>query len=576
MKKNFAVLLSIFLVLSLFVGCGTNNEMTTEASSQVYEVAAQGYGGDMILEVEIEEDRIIGINILEHQETEGVSDMAIEEIPDRIIEAQSLMVDTVSGATLTSEGIIEGVKKAVVEAGLSLEDFMIERESTELQQGDIEETDIVIVGAGIAGIMAAMELEENYPELDFIILEKLPVYGGSIITTGGAIFAVDSRLHEEEGKETAMEDLVTYMEESSRKELNRDLIRNTFAFSEDTLNWYLDLGLPVDGELQPSSPHSDKLFTAWTEKRGQGLFRFLERVVAEQDFDVRLNSEITELIVEEDQVIGVMVQDPEKVYEIYAKKTLLSTGGFGSNDELMKRYASEFAEGVIATHGGATGDGFEMTEQFGTEVVGDGTMGTIVAPDGTPIINSTFMVNTEGQRFFNERDISYRVQRAIAEYADSKAYFISEEEHLDKDQLEEGLESGMIQKFNDLETLALELGINEEQLMKEIEEYRSALAENESPGFDLPAEDALSIEVGPYYVSPVVVRTFGTIPGIKVTGLGEVLDGNEEVVGNLYAAGELIAGNAFSYQYPGAGIGISFAANTGRLIAHEAAKSLVQ
>ncbi len=576
MKKNFAVLLSIFLVLSLFVGCGTNNEMTTEASSQVYEVAAQGYGGDMILEVEIEEDRIIGINILEHQETEGVSDMAIEEIPDRIIEAQSLMVDTVSGATLTSEGIIEGVKKAVVEAGLSLEDFMIERESTELQQGDIEETDIVIVGAGIAGIMAAMELEENYPELDFIILEKLPVYGGSIITTGGAIFAVDSRLHEEEGKETAMEDLVTYMEESSRKELNRDLIRNTFAFSEDTLNWYLDLGLPVDGELQPSSPHSDKLFTAWTEKRGQGLFRFLERVVAEQDFDVRLNSEITELIVEEDQVIGVMVQDPEKVYEIHAKKTLLSTGGFGSNDELMKRYAYEFAEGVIATHGGATGDGFEMTEQFGTEVVGDGTMGTIVAPDGTPIINSTFMVNTEGQRFFNERDISYRVQRAIAEYADSKAYFISEEEHLDKDQLEEGLESGMIQKFNDLETLALELGINEEQLMKEIEEYRSALAENESPGFDLPAEDALSIEVGPYYVSPVVVRTFGTIPGIKVTGLGEVLDGNEEVVGNLYAAGELIAGNAFSYQYPGAGIGISFAANTGRLIAHEAAKSLVQ
>ncbi len=575
MKRNLSLFIALLMVLTLFTGCGNGGEGAAEGTGETVEGIGTGYGGEIRVEVEIEGEEIKNITILEHQETEGISDMALEEMPDRITEGQSLSVDTVSGATLTSEGILEGVTNALQEAGLNPDDFMKSEESQERQQGELEETDVVIVGAGIAGIMAAMELEEHYPELDFILLEKLPVFGGAIVTTGGAIFAVDSYLHEEEGLEaTKMEDLVAYMEDSSQRSLNRELIENTFGYSEDTLNWYLDLGLSVEGDLQYSSPHSDKLFAAWTEGRGQGLYRFLEEVVAGRDFDIRLNSEVTELIVEEGEVVGVRVEDQEAVYEIHAEKTLLTTGGFGSNEELMERYAEPFADGVIASHGGATGDGFTMTENFGTEVVGDGTMGTIVAPDGSSVINSTFMVNREGQRFHNERDISYRVQRAIAEYADSKAHFISEEGDLDPEHLEQGLESGMIQKFEDLETLAEEMEIEKEGLLAEVKAYREALEEGESPGYDLPAEDALPLEEGPYYVSPVVVRTFGTIPGIHVSATGEVLNGEGEAVTNLYAAGELIAGNAFSYQYPGAGMGISFAANSGRLIADEAGRSL--
>ena len=575
MKRNLSLFIALLMVLTLFTGCGNGGEGAAEGTGETVEGIGTGYGGEIRVEVEIEGEEIKNITILEHQETEGISDMALEEMPDRITEGQSLSVDTVSGATLTSEGILEGVTNALQEAGLNPDDFMKSEESQERQQGELEETDVVIVGAGIAGIMAAMELEEHYPELDFILLEKLPVFGGAIVTTGGAIFAVDSYLHEEEGLEaTKMEDLVAYMEDSSQRSLNRELIENTFGYSEDTLNWYLDLGLSVEGDLQYSSPHSDKLFAAWTEGRGQGLYRFLEEVVAGRDFDIRLNSEVTDLIVEEGEVVGVRVEDQEAVYEIHAEKTLLTTGGFGSNEELMERYAEPFADGVIASHGGATGDGFTMTENFGTEVVGDGTMGTIVAPDGSSVINSTFMVNREGQRFHNERDISYRVQRAIAEYADSKAHFISEEGDLDPEHLEQGLESGMIQKFEDLETLAEEMEIEKEGLLAEVKAYREALEEGESPGYDLPAEDALPLEEGPYYVSPVVVRTFGTIPGIHVSATGEVLNGEGEAVTNLYAAGELIAGNAFSYQYPGAGMGISFAANSGRLIADEAGRSL--
>lgn len=576
-KRNLSLLIALLMVLTLFTGCGNGGEGAAEGTSKTVEGIGSGYGGEILVEVEIQGKEINGITILEHQESDGISDMALEEMPEKITEAQSLSVDTVSGATLTSEGILEAVAAALEEAGLNPDDFMKAEEAGELQQGDLEETDVVIVGAGIAGIMAAMELEEHYPELDFILLEKLPVFGGAIVTTGGAIFAVDSYLHEEEGLEaTEMNDLIAYMEDSSQRSLDQELIKNTFDYSEDTLNWYLDLGLSVEGDLQYSSPHSDKLFAAWTEDGGQGLYRFLEEVVAEQDFDLRLNSEVTELIVEDGEVVGVRVEDQETAYEIHAGKTLLSTGGFGSNEDLMERYAAPFADGVIASHGGATGDGFTMTEEFGTEVVGDGTMGTIVAPDGSPIINSTFMVNREGERFHNERDISYRVQRAIAEYADSKAYFISEEDDLDPEHLEQGLESGMIQKFEDLETLAEEMEIDKEGLLTEVRAYREALEEGESPGYDLPAEEALSLEEGPYYVSPVVVRTFGTIPGIHVSSTGEVLDGEGETVPNLYAAGELIAGNAFSYQYPGAGMGISFAANTGRLIADEAGKSLME
>ena len=187
MKKSLSLLVCVVMFISLLTGCMPTAQQPT---SNTYEVDVEGHNGPIKLSVEIGEEVIKNITIVSHSETAGISDGAIEKIPAAIIESQSLNVDVVAGATVSSKAIISGVEKAISQAKLDIEKFKKPIEKAALVQGETEETDIVIVGAGISGIMGAMELHRNYPDLDFIVLEKLPVIGGSIVTTGGAILVL--------------------------------------------------------------------------------------------------------------------------------------------------------------------------------------------------------------------------------------------------------------------------------------------------------------------------------------------------------------------------------------------------
>ncbi len=573
MKKSLSILICVVMFLSLLTGCTPTAQ---QSISNTYEVEVEGHNGPIKLAVEIGEEIIKSITIVDHSETAGISDGAIEKIPAAIVESQSLSIDVVAGATVSSKAIISGVEKAIAQAKLDIEKFKEPIEKAALIQGETEETDIVIVGAGISGIMGAMELQKNYPDLDFIILEKLPVIGGSIVTTGGAIFGIDSRSHKDNGIVTNMDDVISYLESSSNTNLNRDLIANVFSLSGETIDWLVDLGLPLEEELKLASPHNDNMYAAWTVGGGKAFYDFLEKAIPSQEFDLRTESKVTELVVEGNVVKGVIVQDKEKEYKILADKVILSTGGFGSNPELMKKFAPAYAEGVISTHAGATGDGILLTEQFNTAIVGDGTMGTAVAPDKSKLITSTFMINKDGHRFHNEVDALYRIQRAIVDNAGGESYVIADGNYADKEIIEKAITDGVVKKFSSLEELADDIGINKENLIKEVKAYNKAIEAGISPGYNLPGEKAIPIKDAPFYVSSAVRRTFGTIPGIKITGNCEVVNGDNTPITNLYAAGELTAGNAFSRQYPGAGIGISYAANSGRYAARQAALSIIK
>ena len=125
--------------------------------------------------------------------------------------------------------------------------------------------------------------------------------------------------------------------------------------------------------------------------------------------------------------------------------------------------------------------------------------------------------------------------------------------------------------------LAGDNGIDAEQLQKTIDAYNQAADAGEAiPAleYELAAAKATKVETAPFYIEKVTLRTFGTIPGIEVNDNCQVLDGEGQVVEGLYASGELIAGNAFTRQYPGVGIGVSFAANSGRFAAETAAEGL--
>lgn len=590
MKRWFSLLLALLMLVSL-AGCnsaGTGTETTAETATEaatemqteaaaggIYEVTAAGRNGDIAMTVVIEDGAIASIEIGENSETPGFGDLAIAELPGRIVEAQSLAVDVVAGATMTSKAILAGVETALTEAGLDVEAFKTPQE-TELTQGESEETDVVIVGAGMAGLMAAYELMEDHPEVSFVVVEKLDMITGSLPGTGGAILATTSALHSADGVECSVQDIVDLFEYTSGTTVNEELVTNVYENSGEVLDRLQSYGTNFQSP-QTSSSYSDSVYAYWHENRGAGLAQALNAYVDENGFDLRLSTKAEELIVEDGKVTGVHVADNTQEYDIYADAVILATGGFGSSSEYMEEYLPEFADGYFSTNAGATGDGITMTAQFGTKVVGEGSMGSIVAPDGSDLIGVYFMVNQEGERFIGEGEPKYVLQRAVSQQTDQAAYLIADSSYADMETIQEKIEKGYVKEYDTLEELAADNGIDVENLLATVEAYNAAAdAGEEIPAaeYSLSAELATKVETAPFYIEKAVLRTFGTIPGIEVNENCQVLDGEGQAIEGLYGVGELIAGNAFTRQYPGAGVGISWAANTGRYAAEQIAESL--
>ena len=563
MKKGMSVLIGL-CCLSLCV----------PALAESYTASAPGLGGEVPVTVTIEDGKITDIEVGENQETAGIGSNAIDLLPGKIVEAQSIALDAVTGATITSTAIFTAVEDAIVQAGLDPEAFKVTQEAAELPMGETQNTDVVIVGAGMAGLMASYELKRDYPDVSFILLEKQASVAGSVPVSGGMIVGISSDLHKKYEAECSTEDIVALMETTSRgAAINEALIQNVYAKSDVLLDRLVEYGAEFNDEVYPASPYSDKVFALTHVGGGSGFGEFLRTFATNEEFDLRLSTKAESLLVEDGQVVGVMVNDGSSRYELRAKAVLLATGGFGNNPELMEKYLPQYLKGNMTVNGGATGDAIAFTEEFGTPMVGEGAMGT-----GGNMTAATFMVNQEGKRFMNELTPGYTAHRLIAEMDGEKIYRIADGTFQFLDWAESMVQTGYLKKFDSLEEVAEAYGIDAQNLLAEAEAYNKAIEEGQdiptADGEAIPLASASGLSVAPFYVEEVLPTTFGTIMGLAVNEDCQLLDGTGEPVPGLWGAGELIAGNAFTGEYAGSGIGISWAANSGRFAAEGIAEAI--
>src|SRR5690554_2535594 len=207
MKKLIVLLLAMMMLVS--AGCGTKNEGKDENPGEAaaalftegtFEGTGKGHNGEIKVAVTFSKDKIEKIEILEHKESLGISDAPIDKIPKAILENQSLTQDLVSGATVTSKGLLEAIENACIAAGANIEALKkaVENEET---KGEVEtyETDIVVVGGGIAGLSAAVEALEQGAKVTLV--EKMPIVGGSTTRSGGKILAAGTDIQKAHGIE---------------------------------------------------------------------------------------------------------------------------------------------------------------------------------------------------------------------------------------------------------------------------------------------------------------------------------------------------------------------------------------
>lgn len=513
----------------------TAGEMTTDLyQAGSYTATALGKVSEIKVTVTFSAERIESVVIDEHQETEQIGDAAIEKMPKRIVEEQSLAVDIVTGATVTSQAILDAVKECAQQAGADTQALLEQRSARpEAALPEDIETEVLVIGGGGAGLISAVFAAQEGAQV--IVVEKQGTLGGNTAMSRG-IFGCSASSYQLENGITATteEHLASYM--ASYPEGDETMLRILAEHTGEAADWLIENGAEFEGV--------NGLFTIVPKNHRLGIMimGICKDLLETYDVEIRMDTAGTELLTNADgQVTGARVKTKDGEYTIYAKSVILATGGFSANNEMVARY-NPIYEGLdfISTPGN-TGDGQRMAEEIGAQLAymdvmkcnpflyydSDTDSYTMI---GT-YMNPGIVVTAAGKRIGNEQ-ANYYFSPSIMALEDKTAYLIYNEEA--RTMLEAPDVSDCA--YETIEELAAAQGIHEEGLKATLAEFAKS-AENQSDEFGR-AVFQTDLSQGPYYAVQLTPAMQGTFGGVLIDEETRVLDTQNQVIPGLYAAGE--------------------------------------
>ncbi|OJG25766.1 hypothetical protein RR47_GL001272 [Enterococcus columbae DSM 7374 = ATCC 51263] len=397
-----------------------------------YEVKTIGHNGDLPMKVVLSEDRIEQIDIDTSSETQGIADIVFTRIPEEIIAGQTLNVDLISGASITSNGVLDGVAKAIKLAGGN-PDILRKRAKVQYDTSDQElTTDVVIIGGGGAGLSAAACVLQAGKQA--IVVEKYPAIGGNTVRTGGPMNAADPTWQNQfaalPGEAHTLKEVLAMDENSIDNEYKADFkalkaqINAYLSEQENGKDYLFDsslwhriqtylggkrtdlLGNTIYGQYDLVKILTDKASESvkWLESIGvafdkhqvdmpvgamwrrghkplksQGFayIQALEAFIKAHQGTILTDTKVEELMVADGKVVGLIATGRfgQKV-TIHAQAVILASGGFGANTQMLKKYNtywSKIEDDIQTSNSPAiTGDGIVLGEAVGAELVGMG------------------------------------------------------------------------------------------------------------------------------------------------------------------------------------------------------------
>lgn len=343
-----------------------------------------GKNGEGSIEVSVtlnDEKVITGVEVTKNGDDAGISDPAVEKVPAEIVKNNSLAVDTVTGATLTSNGILAAVEAALVVAGVNPDDYKAVGEVAAVEKTAVtESTDVLVIGAGMAGLTAALSAKQNGANV--VIIDKMAMAGGTTNTAGGILVCVGSELFadnrlESDNLETVMAYWHKKMDASGVDSDYPDWERleSVVAETGKTVDWLVSSGVEFSAEPYAASSSYPM---ALANGGGAGLISMLVDVCQKNGVDLRLNTKGVSLVTDENgAVIGAVAETEDSIITFEAKSVVLATGGISQNEELVEKYSPKLhrAGMIPASAVSHTGDGFLMALE-----VGAGTFDVFATP----------------------------------------------------------------------------------------------------------------------------------------------------------------------------------------------------
>ena len=584
MKKFASILLSMLMATGAIAA----------ASAETYTGTAQGIG-EVSVTLTVEDGKITAAEVAGENETKGIGyePCADGTFADAIVAAQGVDFDSISGATVTSNAVKDAAKKAMAAAGL------IEAEDTTVEDA---ECDVVIVGAGGAGMTAALQAVDSGVN-SVIIVEKGGSTGGNTSRATGGMNAAKTAYQDEnewsDATTTAVEKAIATAEEKyadgdkvsnltalvkeqfeaykanpegyfdsvelfaldtiiGGKGLNNfDLVMTLTANSAEAIDWLAtkDAHLTNVGSFGGASVkriHRATTEDGKTTPVGAYLVKVLTAdVEAEDKIDLRTNTAATELVMEDGKAVGVKVKNENGEYTIRAKAVILASGGFGADLDRVAALKPELAGFVTTNAPTITGDGIDMATAVGAATVDMDQIQihpSVYTETATALItegirgDGAILVNQEGKRFVNELETRDNVSAAELAQEGGYAYTILDQKMMDASSTYNGyFTKGYAVQADTYEELAEKLGVDPATFAATMEAWNKAVADQKDDEFGR-LSFAAALDTAPYYaikVSPGIHHTMG---GLKINTNAEVLTEADEVIPGLYAAGEVTGG----------------------------------
>jgi fumarate reductase flavoprotein subunit len=585
-KKVVILLLSFVLIIGL---AACTKEVTTGTGTYkagTYTAMAKGNNGDVKVEVVFDDNSIVSVKVLEHNETEGISDAPIERIPEIIVKDQTLAIDTISGATNTSNAILAAVEDCIKQAGGDIDSLKLAVSTEDTDKVDTElTTDVVVIGGGGTGLAAAASAHENGAKV--IVLEKLATVGGSTALSGGGISATGTRFQEELGIEDSKESWMGLWKERQAtsnpngKYPDYDRVDTFMDEAIKTTHWLVDYVkhsyAKIEGFGFDPVPRLH-----FPEKGGADLMGNIEKFVSGEGIEILTETSATELITDENgDVVGVIADGISGKITIHAKKVILASGGFAKNEELLARLVPEMAgtSELSAASAGSTGDGILMAEKLGAAlyeepwVIGLGMGSKVQELGGIEWDSTKVLVNEKGERFMNESSHYAIVTNKVAEQEQVWMLIDSSEGNAKYTEALKGLLPNDEIAFGEtIEELAESMGVSEANLVNTIKTFNEA-AKNGNDSFAKPKEMIISVETGPYYAAKFYPKTMGTFGGVKTDENYRVIHEDGSIINNLYAGGECSNKILYNQVYM-SGSAVQLALTSGRISGEHAAKAI--
>lgn len=556
----------------------------------VYRVTAQGCYAPYTIEVEVSEDAIIDVRVVDTHESLYMGQRAQATIAANVVEHQAVNVDSITGATITTTTMKDAIRQALTEAGATEAMFAADATTpapaTCLGEVSEFEPSVIVVGAGITGLAAALTAADQGAKV--LVLEQNKYFGGSTMYSGGYIAAAGGNTLPNYGYQTDPDSLYAWFidgdESTFRPELSYVAAYNSGAaldmLTKYGANWIeggpIGDGVGAHGNAASVGNTTEGVdyFAAYlisAEQRGLSIFEgtaaAIQNFVEEGQLAYQLNAKVVELLTNgAGDVVGVRTEGGD---EFYAPAVILSSGGYCANEEMLSELYTRWAR---SGNSSSIGNMFAAATAIGAVLHDmdfcrtDGGTLPMYEGNGMPVhreisykTDGLVWLNTDGVRFWKEgssparayfdtdRNTVYCVaNKALLDgidllYYGNYATYVTDTNNEEIERLAE--EGKVVFKGETIEEAAEKAGLDPQVVADELAKYNGYCAEGVDKDFEKDASALIALEDGPFYI-------FETIPNVKNTYGGLVIDDGARVlredgtpIRGLYAAGETAGNN---------------------------------